>query len=105
LSGNVQTEAEPTRAWTAERSDPQTLAGLYTGQAPCGKIGLIVSQASPADEPTGQGACLRVDDSATIVEQVNPVRLELSATRELLVTVPSAPDERFTVRPAASVRQ
>jgi len=105
LSGTVQTETAAARAWTAEPSDPQTLAGLYSGEAPCGKIGLIVSQASPDEEPSGQGACLRVDSSGTIVEQVNPVRLELSAARELQVTVPSAPDELFTVRPAASVRQ
>jgi hypothetical protein len=105
LSGNVQTEAEDTRAWRAEPVDPQTLAGLYEGDAPCGKIGLIVSQASPKDAPTGQGACLRVEQARVVVEQVNPVRLELNEARELFVTVESALDERFTVRPVASARR
>jgi hypothetical protein len=105
VSGSVQIEADISRGWTAEPTDPRTLAGLYDGVAPCGRLGLIVTQPTVDDEPTGQGACLRFVNGGSFVEQVNPVRLALTSTRELLVTVPSAPDEPFTVRPVAGAER
>jgi hypothetical protein len=105
LSGSVQSAVAESREWTAAPADSTTLAGLYVGAAPCGKLGLIVSQSRQDAEATGQGACLRVEGETAVVEQVNPVRLELSATRELQVSVASAPDELFTVRPVVSVAQ
>ena len=103
-SGSVQTETDAARGWTAARVDPTTIAGLYAGVAPCGKLGLIVTQATADDEPSGQGACLRVEASGMIVvEQVNPVQLR--STHEITVTVASAPDEQFTVLPVASAER
>jgi hypothetical protein len=49
-----------------------TIAGLYEAPAPCGKVGLIVSQSSAQSAPTGQGACIDAS-SAPSVEQVNPI--------------------------------
>jgi hypothetical protein len=106
ITGSVQTETDDAGRWSAEPVSPETMAGLYEGVAPCGRLGLIVTQATARDEPSGQGACLRVEGERTIVEQVNPVRLEWAGSvRELLVTVRSAPNEEFTVRPVASAGQ
>jgi hypothetical protein len=105
-SGSVQTETDTARGWTAARVDPTTIAGLYAGVAPCGKLGLIVTQATADDEPSGQGTCLRLEASGMIVEQVNPVRLvQLRSTHEIAVTVASAPDQQFTVLPVVGAEQ
>jgi len=102
--GSVRIDPNAPRAWTAQAADSRTIAGLYEGAAPCGKLGLIVTQTRPEDPPTGQGACLRAEGDALIVEQVNPVRLtQQSVASEISVTVASAPDEEFTVRPVAGV--
>ena len=102
--GSVQIDASTGRAWTAESANSETIAGLYEGSAPCGKLGLIVTQRRPEDAPTGQGACVQVEGDAVLVEQVNPVRLEpQGVAREISVTVASLPDEEFTVRPVAGV--
>jgi len=105
-SGSVQAANDAPADWSAKVADPATIAGLYEGSAPCGKLGLIVTQPTVEDEPTGQGACLQVEGERVTVEQVNPVRLTLgSAKDEILVTVASAPNERFTVRPVTNVAQ
>jgi hypothetical protein len=105
ISGTVLAENEGAGVWTANAADSSTIAGLYEGVAPCGKLGLIVTQRAADEEPTGQGACLRDFEQGLIVEQVNPVRLTHGSTREISVTVASAPDEEFTVRPVASAGQ
>jgi hypothetical protein len=106
IAGSVQTETDDAGRWSAEPVDPGTLAGLYEGVAPCGRLGLIVTQATASDEPSGQGACLRIEGELAIVEQVNPIRLEwVGDQHELSVTVDSAPNERFTVRPVAGAGQ
>jgi hypothetical protein len=53
-----------------------TIAGLYEASGPCGQIGLIVAQDSPAAAPTGQGACIGSPgaNGTTPVEQVTPLR-------------------------------
>jgi hypothetical protein len=105
-SGSVQAAGDAPADWTAAATDPATIAGLYEGSAPCGKLGLIVTQPTAEDEPTGQGACLQVDGERITVEQVNPVRFtQQSAKDEISVTVASAPNERFTVRPVANAAQ
>jgi len=102
--GSVEIDPDAARTWTTQAADSRTIAGLYEGAAPCGKLGLIVTQKRPEDPPSGQGACLRVEGDALIVEQVNPVRLaQQSVAGEISVTVASAPDEEFTVRPVAGV--
>jgi hypothetical protein len=104
--GSVSSDLFPSRSWAATSIDSSTIAGLYEGSAPCGKLGLIVTQPSPKAEPRGQGACLRVEDGRAVVEQVNPIRLaEKSFTREIAVTVASAPEQEFTVRPVAAAAQ
>jgi hypothetical protein len=78
-----------------------TLAGLYEAPAPCGKIGLIISQPSAQSAPAGQGACI---DSSTLpkVEQVNPIRpLSVAADGTIRVQVVGATDV-VAVRPAAA---
>lgn len=99
--GSVTPEDGELLLWTAQPTAPDTLAGLYEGTGPCGKLGLIVTQARASREPTGQGACLRVEGETTIVEQVNPVMpMELS-DGGLRVTVGSSPSE-LTLHPAVS---
>ena len=101
LEGSVMREGEGGIAWRAEPAIPGTLTGLYSGQAPCGRVGLIVSQPSAEDEPTGQGACVRFVDGQISVEQVNPV-LPLAKLDDFIrVTVASDPDQEVTVRPVA----
>jgi hypothetical protein len=99
-SGSVESEGV-TRSWAAAAANYSTISGLYEGTGPCGKLGLIVTQKSPKDEPTGQGACVRIAHGASVVEQVNPIRLAVSALGEISVTVGSAPNEVFTVHPVA----
>jgi hypothetical protein len=101
LEGTVQRDGESGNTWRADPAIPGTLTGLYSGQAPCGRVGLIVSQPSAEDEPTGQGACVRVVDGELSVEQVNPV-LPLAKVEDFIrVTVASDPDQEVTVRPVA----
>jgi len=49
-----------------------TIAGLYEGTGTCGKIGLIVTQASQADAPSAQGACIGTGLNPSVA-QVNPL--------------------------------
>jgi hypothetical protein len=101
LQGTVARSGEGGNAWRADPAIPGTLTGLYSGQAPCGRVGLIVSQSSAEDEPTGQGACVRFIDGQITVEQVNPV-LPLGRLEDFIrVTVASDPDQEVTVRPVA----
>jgi hypothetical protein len=104
VMGTVEPDDGDTREWSALEIAPRTSAGLYEGTAPCGKLGLIVSQPSEDDEPSGQGACMRVEGDSLVLEQVNPV-FERSADFEIPVTVESQPDEEFTVRPVVAAEQ
>jgi hypothetical protein len=52
-----------------------TIAGLYEGADPCGKVGLIVTQNTAGDDPAGQGACVpSVTGGMASNQQVNPIR-------------------------------
>lgn len=67
-----------------------TIAGLYEAAEPCGKVGLIVAQSSPAASPTGQGACIGAPgaNGATPIEQVTPLRqLTRAADGTIRVTI------------------
>jgi hypothetical protein len=101
LQGTVLQAGEGSKTWRADPAIPGTLTGLYSGQAPCGRVGLIVSQPSVEDEPTGQGACVSFVDGQISVEQVNPV-LPLAKLQDFIrVTVASDPGQEVTVRPVA----
>jgi hypothetical protein len=83
-----------------------TIAGLYEPAQPCGcgKLGLIVSQSSPAVAPTGQGACIGTPGAsgATPVEQVTPLRpLTRAADGTIRVTIAGSADE-VSAGPAAA---
>jgi hypothetical protein len=99
--GTVEPEGTGVFDWVAREIAPETSAGLYEGEAPCGKLGLIVTQASEDDAPSGQGACMGMDGETLIVEQVNPV-FERSSEFEIPVTVESLPGDEFTVRPVVA---
>lgn len=74
-----------------------TIAGLYEGMAACGRVGLIVTQPSAAEVPTGQGACV----GPPTAEQVNPLRpIVRAADGTIRVTVGAAAEETV-VRAAA----
>jgi hypothetical protein len=47
----------------ADAVDRKTLAGLYEGAGMCGRMGLIVTQASELDEPQAIGARVARDTS------------------------------------------
>ena len=72
-SGEVAVPDAGTFSFHASPVSSNTVAGLYEVAGPCGHVGVVVTQASPADEPTGQGACIGTDVAAS-VEQVNPIR-------------------------------
>jgi hypothetical protein len=74
-SGSVVMGDAGTFAFHANPLAAGTIAGLYEAQGPCGHLGVIVSQASPADSPAAQGACLpAVGSGMASVEQVNPIQ-------------------------------
>jgi len=102
LEGTVRRSEEDENAWSAAPVAADTLAGLYSGEAPCGRVGLIVSQTDADDEPTGQGACVTFADGQFNVEQVNPVLPLRLADEVLRVIVASDPDREITVRPLAA---
>lgn len=76
VRGSFVTGDGKTHTFVASPVSAGTIAGLYEAPGPCGKIGLIVVQSSPAASPTGQGACVGMPgaNGATPVEQVTPLR-------------------------------
>ncbi len=91
-------------AFAASPVSSGTIAGLYETQRPCGKVGLIVAQASPASAPLGQGACIGkpAANGASPVEQVTPLRpLARSADGTIRVVIAASADEA-SVEPAAA---
>ena len=81
--------------------DERTIAGLYEGTSPCGKVGVIVSQGSSSDSPVAQGACIMSSGGGTAdVHQVNPVApFERAADGTIAVEV-SGTNETLRVTPA-----
>jgi hypothetical protein len=78
-----------------------TIAGLYEGTSPCGKVGVIVSQGSSGESPVAQGACITSSGSGSAdIHQVNPVGpLERDADETISVEV-SGTSETLRVTPA-----
>jgi len=74
VDGSLRPDDASAYQFRAERVDERTIAGLYEGTSPCGKVGLIVSQSSPEESPVAQGACITsTGDGTADVHQVNPV--------------------------------
>ncbi|HEX4341066.1 MAG TPA: hypothetical protein VH062_34390 [Polyangiaceae bacterium] len=71
VTGTLATGDGGVRNFHAAPVDGRTMAGLYEGVSPCGKVGLIVSQASPDETPVSLGAC--IGNGSTDIHQVNPV--------------------------------
>lgn len=87
VSGMVTPAGGVALAFRADPVTPGTIAGLYEGFGPCGKLGLIVAQSSTGDEATGQGACVPATGGAS-PEQVNPIRpIERAADGTIPVVV------------------
>ena len=74
----------------------RTMAGLYEGTAPCGKLGLIVLQPTVDGTPVGQGACV----GPTTIEQVNPLAPILRASDGTIRVSVGASAEEEQVRAA-----
>jgi hypothetical protein len=71
LAGSLATGDGGAYTFHASTIDGRTVAGLYEAVSACGKVGLIVSQASSKDDPAGQGAC--IGTTTVDIHQVNPV--------------------------------
>jgi hypothetical protein len=93
LSGSVETGDGGSYPFEAKIVDGRTIAGLYEGLSPCGKVGVIVSQDSSKDDPVAQGAC--IGSGTTIdIHQVNPVApLARDSKGAIRVTIEGSPNE------------
>jgi hypothetical protein len=60
----------------AELIDSDTVAGVYEGTDQCGKVGLIVTQPTPDDEATGQGACVGAGHDPEPVGVILPIEVD-----------------------------
>lgn len=98
--GNVAGEVElgdgVTRWFEAKPVAPGTLAGLYEGKATCGRVGLIVTQASRDALPTAQGAC--AGSTTQPITVVAPLREEAG---QIAVQAPAAADATLLLSAAA----
>jgi hypothetical protein len=75
--GQVRLGNDVTRRVRADQVVPGTLAGLCEGKADCGRLGLIVTQATANDMPTAQGACVgSTSDPPPRVQPISPITYE-----------------------------
>jgi hypothetical protein len=96
VSGAIDVGDGVARPFRASIVSERTISGLYEGNASCGRIGLIVVQATPDTAAVGQGACI-----GPVFEQVNPLEpLVRTPDGAILVTVGGSTAER-EVRAAA----
>ena len=72
-SGSITIADGTSLTFRAARVADTTIAGLYEAETGCGKIGLIVMQASAQLPSSGQGACVNAAARPS-VEQVNPIK-------------------------------
>jgi hypothetical protein len=87
VTGSLAADDAGVRTFHAAAVQEHTIAGLYEGMSPCGKVGLIISQASPEAEPVPQGAC--IGNGNVDIHQVNPVvPLTREANGTVMVEVP-----------------
>jgi hypothetical protein len=68
VNGSIDMGDAMPHAFHATIVSERTISGLYEGRASCGRLGLIVQQATPDTPAIGQGACV-----GTTLEQVNPL--------------------------------
>jgi hypothetical protein len=94
VSGEVRGTDAVSRTFGADAVDRKTLAGLYEGAGMCGRLGLIVTQASELDEPQAIGACVSEGHEP---QQVNPI-LPLSDRGGVHVSSPA--DDEVVLMPA-----
>jgi hypothetical protein len=74
--GELERAGDSLRIFNAQPFERATIAGLYEGKAACGRLGLIVSQATAKDEPTAQGACVgNAGEPAIQVFPIMPIAL------------------------------
>lgn len=101
VSGTLATGDAARLAFDAKSVDAHTIAGLYEGSSPCGKVGLIVSQPTPDDDAIAQGACISATTMGTVdIHQVNPVApFERAADGTIAVEV-AGTMEQVTLTPA-----
>jgi hypothetical protein len=71
LAGSVAAKGFDEREFHAVVIQHEALSGLYEANAPCGKVGLIVSMEGASGAPLTQGAC--TGSTAGDVEQVIPI--------------------------------
>jgi len=89
VSGEVTRDDGVVRPFSAQRVAPDTLAGLYEGQASCGRLGLIVIQPNQTAPIEAQGACVGPGHAP---EQVNPILPVAQDNGEIPVLEPGAED-------------
>ena len=96
ITGSVDMGDATLRPFHATIISERTISGLYEGTAPCGRVGLIVVQATPDSTPIGQGACV-----GPTLDQVNPLEpIVRDPDGAIRVTIGGSPVER-EVRAAA----
>ncbi len=95
VDGSLRPGDAAAHRFHADGVEDRTIAGLYEGSSPCGKVGLIVSQASPGEAPVAQGACITsFSDGTADVHQVNPVApLDRAADGTIAVDVVGTSEE------------
>jgi hypothetical protein len=89
VTGGIVQDGEQTQLFNTYLIRDGTLAGLYEASAPCGKVGLIVTQPSPKDPARGQGACV---GDGHLPQQVNPI-LPISLEHDGTIAVEVATEQ------------
>jgi hypothetical protein len=90
VAGSIDMGDAMPRVFHATIVSERTISGLYEGTAPCGRLGLIVIQATPDTHPVGQGACV-----GSTLEQVNPLDpIVRGPDGTILVTVGTSTSQR-----------
>lgn len=100
IVGSITSPSDPEpHAFSAQPANTGA-AGVYQGNADCGRAGLIIQQANGEEEPSAQGTCLKREDARVLIEQVNPVRpIKLNPNLSVLVELGSDPGRTFTLDP------
>jgi hypothetical protein len=93
VSGTVERDDGVERAFSAELIAPETLAGLYEGQAACGRLGLIVVQSSRSSPVRAQGACVGPGHAPEQVNPILPIAQDMGA-----ISVEAPGEENVTAR-------
>ena len=81
LIGEVELGNDVTRSVLAAEVEPSSLAGLYEGRADCGRLGLIVTQATKDALPTAQAACTNSTGKSQQVHPITPITSEAGKIR------------------------